>query len=644
MKLNNICGHRNIIEYIRCKLETYTQEEKKDFSTLFRFMFSEKENIMAESSDGFRIKKVTYGECEKTILDLAPRMADALREVPKYSLVGLYLANSLQWLQIFWALLACGYKPLLMNTRMGDETLNELLQEHNVQAVVSDGKTFDKPTFTAETLFKREAGGEEFQPVWADEIVFMSSGTTAKSKLCVYNGENFYYQICDSVYIVEHSSIVRHYEGQLKLLALLPFYHVFGFIAVYLWFGFFSRTFVFLKDMHPQTLLNTIKKHRVTHIFAVPLVWDTVYKEAVKKIHARGKKTEKKFRKALRLANAMGGAGNAFAKKAFKEVRENLFGDSVQFMISGGSIIRPEVLDFFNGVGYHLANGYGMTEVGITSVELSDKKKFLNSATIGAPFLHTQYKVSENGELWIKSPTRAAKIIQGGEVLVSDYEEWFNSHDLIEQRGKRYFISGRKDDLIVCKNGENLNPVLAESRLKVAGCNELCVFADKNKNPVLLVSVSGLFAAEKLQTLNAELREALQREHLQDEIQTIAFTLDPLMDKNDFKISRKKLANRYANGEFRLIKPENMQGDAAEIRTELEKELCCCFAEALGKTAEEIPLQADFFTDLGGSSLDYFTLTDLVKSRYGVDVAQGDGKSLFSVKDVCDFLSNKVEP
>lgn len=641
MKLDNICGFRNINAYIRWKLEQYTKEESKDFATLFRFMFSEKENIMAENSDGFRIKKVTYGECEKKILDLAPRLSDALKDVPHGSLVGLYMANSLQWLQVFWGILACGYKPLLMNTRIADETLNELLTEHNVGAVISDGKTFVSPTFMADELFIREIPEAPFTPSWENEIVFMSSGTTAKSKLCVYNGENFYYQVCDSYYIVEHSTIAKHYNGQLKLLTLLPFYHVFGFIAVYLWFGFFSRTFVFLKDLHPQTLLNTIKKHKVTHIFAVPLVWDTVYKEALKKIHARGEKTEKKFFKALKLANATGGAGTKFAKKAFKEVRDNLFGDSIQFMISGGSIIRPEVLAFFNGVGYHLANGYGMTEIGITSVELSNKKKMLNSATIGKPFLHTQYKISEKGELLIKSPTRAAKIIRGGEVEISNYDEWFNSHDLIEEKGKRYFISGRKDDLIVCRNGENLNPVLVESRLKTVGVAEICLFADTEKSPVLLVGLAGICGAEKLQTIATGIRAALQREHLQDEIQTIAFTSDPLMDANDFKISRKKIAKKYASGEFKLLKPETAQQDVENFQTELEKEICCCFAEALGKSVEEIPTTADFFSDLSGSSLDYFTLTDLLKNRYGVDVAKGEGESLFSVKEVCEFISKQ---
>ena len=37
-----------------------------------------------------------------------------------------------------------------------------------------------------------------------------------------------------------------------------------------------------------------------------------------------------------------------FSKLAFKEVREGMFGESVQFMITGGSCISEQVLTFFN--------------------------------------------------------------------------------------------------------------------------------------------------------------------------------------------------------------------------------------------------------------------------------------------------------
>ena len=166
----------------------------------------------------------------------------------------------------------------------------------------------------------------------------------------------------------------------------MPFYHVFGLIAVYIWFAFFSRAFVQLNDLSPQTIVNTIKRHKVTHIFAVPLFWETVYDQAIKTIKSRGDKTYQKFLKGMQLSRKLGSApllGNAFTKAAFREVRENLFGESICFLITGGSAIRPEVIEFFNAIGYRLADGYGMTETSPVLTVLSPEPS--SGRTINSP-------------------------------------------------------------------------------------------------------------------------------------------------------------------------------------------------------------------------------------------------------------------
>ena len=273
MRLNNIAGFNNVNEYIADKIHRFSKEEK-NFKNLFLYMFSERENVMAESSDGYRIKKVTYGECYDMILRVITVLGKKLRGIEKGAFIGLYSNNRLEWLQIFWAILACGYNPLLLNSRTGEEVLINTVNDYGVKAIISEDKQFSVQTiFLKEIYDDLTTERDSLQEEWGKEVYFMSSGTSEKVKLCSYTAENFYYQLCDSQEIIKNcSAIKKHYKGQLKLLTLLPFYHVFGFIAVYLWFGFFSRTFVFLKDMYPQTLLNTVRKHKVTHIFAVPLV------------------------------------------------------------------------------------------------------------------------------------------------------------------------------------------------------------------------------------------------------------------------------------------------------------------------------------------------------------------------------------
>ncbi|MBQ8689114.1 MAG: AMP-binding protein [Clostridia bacterium] len=641
MQLNNIHGFDNIADYVRWKVGEYSKEEKS-FKTLFKYMFSERENIMAEISSGHRIRKISYGDFSDDIISIAPSVAKKLTNVPQGSIVGLYMENTVAWIKMFWCILMCGYTPLLMNLRLSDEILIKILNDHSVAAVITDGKEFSGITNVHADEISADYDATFLDLEWGREILFMSSGTTNNVKLCAYTGENLYYQICNSIDIIKKCpAITEHYKGELKQLTLLPFYHVFGFIAVYIWFGFFSRTFVFLKDLQPQTLLNTVKKHKVTHIFAVPLVWDTIYREAMKQISARGEKTLEKFKKALSLANSLGALGALISKMAFTEVRENIFGDSIRFMISGGSHINAKVLEFFNGIGYHLANGYGMTEIGITSLEVSDKRKTRNLASIGAPFEYTQYTVSDSGELLVRGWTMASRIIQGVSVTETDFDKWFNTRDLVSFRNDRYYIEGRMDDLIVCENGENINPTLVEEKLRAEGCDSVCLFADSENLPTLIVGIPVCFSTEALKKSFDKVTVAIQRANLDGIIKRVVVTTDPLISGSEFKISRKRVAERYARGCFKIISTEISEEQISVFVSELEQEVCECFAKALGRDATDISPTATFFLDLGGSSLDYFYLLSILKQKYGISLPDNEKERLYTARDFCNYITKK---
>ncbi len=641
MKLENIRGFSNIDEYVKDKLARYTKEEKS-FETLFGYMFDEENNVMVETSDGYRIKKTTYGKFKEQILKSAPTLAKGLHDVPMGSMVGLYCSNCPEWIAVFWMILMCGYRPLLMNTRLPDAVLEEILSQYSVPAVISDEKAF-----SVRTLYKEDVVAVSEEPMtarpWGDEVIFMSSGTTDNVKLCAYTGENFYYQICDSVRIVEQCPAIReHYEGELKQLTLLPFYHVFGFIAVYLWFGFFSRTFVFPKDLNPATVQNTVKKHKVTHIFAVPMVWEAVHKAALSKIRSRGDRTYRKFERAVGLVHRIDGRlGDTLARKLLGEVRQGLFGDSIRFLITGGSHIAPETLRFFNGIGYHLANGYGMTEIGITSVEKSVKKSILNSTSIGAPFGQTEYALGEENVLMVRGRTMASRILQNGQEQITDFDAWFTTNDLARCENGRYYIEGRADDLIVCESGENLNPVIAEEQIKVSGVDRLCVFASKEGAPILLASVPGCFSDEQIRRIHTEIRQALQTAKLESVITHIYFTHGTLISGNDFKVSRRKIATAFASGKISYFDPVYAKEHVQEWISELESEIRECFATALGRDAETIGVDDHFFQDLGGTSIDYFTLLGLLKNKFGLEWTDREGERLATVKDFWNDIKER---
>ena len=639
MKITNLGGFTSVNAFVEDKLRRCNMSDKS-FRALFSLMFSEESNILWEESRGYRISKTTYGEARAMALKKAGALKAQLGEVEPDAVVGICMENSLDWILTFWAVLAIGCRPLLLNLRLDPETLAYALRVTNAAAVVSDSQTFETRTILSSEL-DREAS---YMPAdFGSEIMVMSSGTSTNVKICAYTAEEFYCQIQGSYSIIQKcTQVKRHYEGQLKLLAFLPFYHIFGLVAVYVWFALFSRTFVRLNDMQPQTVTNTIKRHKVTHIFAVPLFWETVYEQAMRTIRERGEDTVKKFEKGMRIMSKLGDSplADRFSKLAFKEVRENMFGESVQFMITGGSCISEQVLTFFNAIGYRLANGYGMSEIGITSLELSSKRSLLDSASVGLPMMGIEYRINDKGELQVRGKAMAKEIIEDGERHGNS--DWFNTHDLATFDGKCYRILGRQDDLIVASGGENLNPNLIEHRMELDGVRGVALVGAKENGktvPTLLVSVNKYITAARLGGIEAQIKEKLAALRLSGQIGRVFFTDDSLMTGNEFKLNRTRLAAALENGELSEVVPDRALVGRAD--DEIARKLTVMFSLALGRPEDEIGYDADFFADLGGSSLDYFSLIAGLRDEFGVSFTSGD-MSRSTVRQLHDYIIERV--
>ena len=638
MKVTGIGTAKSIQEFVSSKIAALGGEEIS-FRTLFSLMFREKENILYEKSEGYRIVETTYGEAYEAILRLSGAIAKELCDLPKGAVLGLYMENSLLWIETFWAILAAGYRPLLMNLRLGRDTLSTALRELGAAAVLSKEERFEVPTLDPEKLLLGGEAGAEGD--FGEEIFVMSSGTSESVKICGYGAEEFYHLLRNSAKIVSNCKMIRnHYEGRLKQLCFLPFYHIFGLVAVYLWFGFFSRTFVELRDLAPQTILNTIRRHKVTHIFAVPLFWEKVYDAAIRTIEKRGSKTAAKFRRGLSLSGKIGDLpliGKAFRKLAFREVRENLFGESVQFMITGGSAIRGEVLEFFNGIGYFLTDGYGATEIGITSVEQSKKASIRNACFVGKPMDGIEYKINEQGELLVSGKAIAKTILEHGKETKTD--GFYPTRDLAEEIGGRYRILGRLDDLIILSDGENLNPNRIEPQLLLPGMNGCCLINAKGSvsaAPVLLVSVDRYLSAERIAALDQAIREKLAALSLSASVAKIVYTSEPLLLPDEIKLNRRRLSAQYAQGKLALLTRSPDRIDAHS--DELYEKIRAFFSLALSKDRGDIGGSFDFFLDGGGTSLDYFAMITAMQEEFSLDFPVKSGKSLQTIDEFYEYI------
>ena len=359
---------------------------------------------------------------------------------------GIFLENSADWVALFWGLLQAGFKPILLNTRHNIGITNEIIADMDPVFVVSEDPRVDRSITVADFL---ECGkGVKFTSSmadWADEIVLITSGSTSKPKIISHSGKTICLQVEMSEEIVRSNQSIQ-YNAKLDIhnLAFLPFYHIFGLIATLMWFMFFGRGFVFLPKYDAQSIQYVCKRIGVTHFFAIPLVWNKTVASLEREVAKQGK-TEK-FNKAIKFSNKIQNIfpllGPVFVRKVlFKKVRRQLLGEKATFLISGGGFISPRTLEVLNGLGYSIYAGYGLTECGVISVELSRKAQFRCGTSTGKIFSNVAYKINDSGELLIPKEHSMNGIYVDGK-FTSFEPEYYPTNDLvnIDSTGRLHIV------------------------------------------------------------------------------------------------------------------------------------------------------------------------------------------------------------
>lgn len=625
------------------------EKSEMDFESIYNIMFANKNCVLAETNENFRIQKYSYTDVKKMIEKTACALEKKIGATHSY--VALEMENCLQWIVAFWAILRSGNKPYLVNCRHTKNLSDTILKSLDIRYIICigtsqlEGEVID---FNSLGEIKNSTITAEFE----NEFAISTSATSLEPTVCFYSGKEISLQILDCKGILKKSGkIATHYKGKLKQLAFLPFYHIFGLSAVYFWFTFFGRTLVFLKDFTPETILKTIRKHEVTHIFAVPVLWHTIEKQLVKQVEEKGKKAVAKFENGKKITTALQNifpvAGSFFAKKIMREVTEKLFGKSVQFCISGGSYLRSSAMELFNALGYSLHNGYGMSEVGITSVELRNKPKDLNKNSIGIPFDSVEYKIDSNNILHIKGDTLCTATLKNG--VRTETEGWFCTGDKVTCDNGTYFINGRESDVIIGENGENINPDIIEQNFTFSDADSFCVFGKgdvKNQTVAMVVRINKFLPADRIRNILSEAESTNNSLPLANQIREFYFTYDPLAPETAVKVGRKYLMKEIENNNINLIPfseiKANIQCETTEkLNEKLSKTISRIISRKTGFSKEEIQPDTHLIADLGISSIQYFSVITELENSFSVSFSLGE-ENCYTLRDFCTYIERHI--
>ena len=621
------------------KVRNLINEKDLSIKTIYNYTFDGKDGIAFEYFDiNNQFKTMSYRKMQKQIIKFASIISDMLKDKEKHSVVILKLSNSPEWCISFYAILMAGFKPLLINaTTRTDGVMNLARQAKAVAIVTDDPFNYDDLTeIYIDNLYFRKPS-KDFVPDWEDEVIFCSSGTTGDVKLMVFNGENLCHQIAsclDMPYETDTIMYPRSY-GRIKLLAMIPFHHIFGFVAIFLWYSIYRETFVFPSSMNSSEIQKLCVTRKVSHVYSVPLFFDSVARQFNRTIDM-AEEPIKGYLKALLAMNLEG--GEPLNKIVVKKIQQKLLGPSIRMCISGGGYLSNETMRTINGIGYPLHNGFGMTEIGVTSVELSSDVNTRLKCSVGKALYGVNYKIAggaKQGELLVKSPSIHVKEIIGGVLKNSEFDEegYFHTGDIGEmEEDGRVYLKGRAKDVIINANGENIFPDELEFYFKdVKNIGAYTVLGiKKNKNSheeaVTLVTVVCDLDKDVVGDLANNIRKAAVNLPNGVKLDEIYVTTAPLPIATNRKVKRLTVKQDIESGSATYINVNDIQNAKEvynfddEVVMNILVPVKRLFAKVLLLKESDISNDAHWINNLGGDSMNFFELITLINKEFNINI------------------------
>ena len=347
----------------------------------------------------------------------------------------------------------------------------------------------------------REDGDTTYEKAHIDSnkmsVLCFTSGTSANSKIVMLSQRNIAFDMSSTHAMEEFKSTDVN-------LAFIPLHHTFGFNGVLFILSYGACT-AFPDGL--RYIQANLKEYGVTVFIGVPLLIESMYKKIMKEVEKQNKvKLINNMRKVAKLT--------PFLKRMiFKQVIDQL-GGKLRLIINGAAAIDKEVSKFFNEIGIHLIQGYGLTEC--APVVIAETNQMHEYGSIGIPMRDMQVKIVDKNELGVGEIA-----IKADNVMLGYYEDeestkevfrdgWFLTGDLGYMNPKGlFFISGRKKNVIITKNGKNIYPEEIEFLInKIPEVKECMVYAKpKEDDTVLSVKVQYDMDYLKLKYPNLDYKE-----------------------------------------------------------------------------------------------------------------------------------------
>ena len=392
--------------------------------------------------------------------------------------IGLIGENSYNWIITFLAIILSGNICVVLDKDIDKKDLIKLMKKSDTKIIYyseyynSYIKDMNYKSVPIDNLEDLKRIGKKYQNKYVIDnekgaTIFFTSGTTGPNKAVLLSQKN----IARDIYGA--SSL---YKPSGSVVSLLPFHHAFGIITGILMPFYYGVEVYINKSL--KYVLRDLQNNKPDTIFVVPAFVESFYRQIWKSVKAKGK--DKLLKRSLKISNLLLKLNIDARKSLFKDIL-NEFGGNIKYIICGGAYLDKKYVEWFRSIGLEILNGYGITEC--SPVVSVNRNLYYKDGSVGQVCKDVVVKIIEgeiciSGDIVMKEYYKDKKATK--EVIKDGY---FHTGDLgyIDEQGF-LFITGRKKNIIILSNGENISPEEIESALlKYKEIEEVIVYEDDNR-------------------------------------------------------------------------------------------------------------------------------------------------------------------
>ena len=426
---------RTIVDFLRDAVKAHGPRDALLFKPGFRYQRWSYDRLWAESGQ---------------VATLLQR-----RGLSKGDQVLVWGPNCPQWVLIFFGCLRAGVIAVPLDLRSAPDYVERVISRITPKLAFTsrytprDDVDIGLPEITFENLESEiydlpEPEHVAIQPDDLAEVMF-TSGTTGDPKGVMLTHRNLAANIEGiTQYITCNTSS--------RLLSILPLSHMYEQMGGLLTVLHFGASVTYPTSRQPTVLARTMRERQITTMLLVPQGLELLMNGIEREVRRQGKGAL--WDKLLKIAER---TPYPLRRRLFGRVHKQ-FGGKLDFIVSGGAALDPELGRKWELMGVKIVQGYGATEASpvISNHTLHERRP----DSVGRPLPNVEVKISEDGEILVRGDNISPGYWNSPEQTAAAFDgDWYRTGDigLFDDDGYLH-IRGRMKDMIVLPSGQNVYP------------------------------------------------------------------------------------------------------------------------------------------------------------------------------------------